>query len=49
MLADDAFSWLQENGELRQANGQRFRDMILSCGNTEDLEKQEGLHPSFGI
>ncbi|HET7117679.1 MAG TPA: peptidyl-dipeptidase Dcp [Hanamia sp.] len=37
MLADDAFSWFQENGGLTRANGQRFRDMILSRGNTEDL------------
>lgn len=39
MLADDAFSWFQENGGLTRANGQRFRDMILSRGNTEDLSK----------
>ncbi len=36
MLDDDAFSWFQENGGLTRANGQRFRDMILSKGNTED-------------
>jgi peptidyl-dipeptidase Dcp len=35
MLDDDAFSWFQENGGLTRANGQRFRDMILSKGNTE--------------
>jgi len=39
MLADDAFSWFQENGGLTPANGQRFREMILSRGNTEDLGK----------
>lgn len=39
MLADDAFSWFQENGGLSRPNGQRFRDMILSRGNTEDLGK----------
>ena len=39
MLSDDAFSWFQENGGLTRANGQRFRDMILSRGNTEDLSK----------
>lgn len=39
MLDDDAFSWFQENGGLSRANGQRFRDMILSRGNTEDLAK----------
>jgi len=39
MLENDAFSWFQENGGLSRANGQRFRDMILSKGNTEDLGK----------
>ena len=39
MLDDDAFAWFQENGGLTRANGQRFRDMILSRGNTEDLGK----------
>jgi peptidyl-dipeptidase Dcp len=36
MLDDDAFSWFMENGGLTRENGQRFRDMILSRGNTED-------------
>ncbi|HTB53549.1 MAG TPA: peptidyl-dipeptidase Dcp [Ferruginibacter sp.] len=36
MLAQDAFAWFDENGGLTRANGQRFRDMILSRGNTED-------------
>ncbi|MBB2144819.1 dipeptidyl carboxypeptidase II [Pedobacter sp. LMG 31464] len=39
MLENDAFSWFQENGGLTRANGQRFRDMILSKGNTEDYDK----------
>lgn len=39
MLENDAFSWFQENGGLNRANGQRFRDMVLSRGNTEDLGK----------
>ncbi|MEP6467520.1 MAG: M3 family metallopeptidase [Parafilimonas sp.] len=39
MLEEDAFSWFQENGGLTRANGQRFRDMILSKGNTEDYNK----------
>jgi len=39
MLENDAFSWFQENGGLTRTNGQRFRDMILSKGNTEDLGK----------
>jgi peptidyl-dipeptidase Dcp len=37
MLADDAFSWFTENGGLSRKNGQRFRDMVLSKGNTQDL------------
>lgn len=36
MLDHDAFEWFQENGGLTRANGQRFREMILSKGNTED-------------
>ncbi|HET6725818.1 MAG TPA: peptidyl-dipeptidase Dcp [Gammaproteobacteria bacterium] len=39
MLADDAFAWFEENGGLTPDNGQRFRDMVLSRGNTENLEK----------
>jgi peptidyl-dipeptidase Dcp len=39
MLDHDAFSWFQQNGGLNRSNGQRFRDMILSRGNTEDLGK----------
>jgi peptidyl-dipeptidase Dcp len=37
MLADDAYQWFVENGELTRANGDRFRQMVLSRGNTEDL------------
>ena len=36
MLDDDAFSWFEKNGGLTRANGQRFRDMILSKGHTMD-------------
>jgi peptidyl-dipeptidase Dcp len=36
MLDDDAFAWFTKNGGLTRANGQRFRDMILSKGHTED-------------
>lgn len=39
MLDNDAFAWFQENGGLTRANGQRFRDMILSRGNTMDYKK----------
>jgi peptidyl-dipeptidase Dcp len=37
MLNDDAFQWFDQNGGLSRANGDRFRRMILSRGNTEDL------------
>ena len=36
MLEEDAFAWFQEHGGLTRENGQRFRDLILSKGNTED-------------
>jgi len=39
MLADDAYAWFEEHGGLTRANGDRFRSMILSQGNTHDLEK----------
>jgi peptidyl-dipeptidase Dcp len=39
MLENDAYSWFQQNGGLTRANGQRFRDMILSRGNTESYGK----------
>jgi peptidyl-dipeptidase Dcp len=39
MLDDDAFQWFDDHGGLTRANGQRFRRMILSRGNTQDLEK----------
>jgi peptidyl-dipeptidase Dcp len=39
MLDDDAYQWFEENGGLTRANGDRFRNMILSRGYTEDLAK----------
>lgn len=39
MLENDAFAWFQENGGLTRKNGQRFRDMILSRGNTIEYGK----------
>jgi peptidyl-dipeptidase Dcp len=36
MLDHDAFAWFEKNGGLTRANGQRFRDLILSRGNTLD-------------
>lgn len=39
MLADDGYQWFVEHGGLNRENGQRFRDAILSRGNSSDLEK----------
>ena len=39
MLDDDAFNWFENNGGMTRENGQRFRDEILSIGNTKDLAK----------
>ena len=36
MLAEDSFHWFENHGGLTRANGQRFREMILSRGNTLD-------------
>ena len=52
MLDDDAFQWFEDHGGLTRANGDRFREMVLSRGNTEDLEKLyvawRGAKPSVG-
>ena len=52
MLDDDAFQWFLDHGGMTRANGDRFRQMILSRGNTEDLEKLYstwlGTQPSVG-
>jgi peptidyl-dipeptidase Dcp len=39
MLHHDAYNWFETNGGLTRENGQRFRDMVLSRGNTMNLEK----------
>ena len=39
MLDDDAYQWFEDHGGLTRANGDRFRRMVLSRGNTEDLAK----------
>lgn len=38
MLADDGYQWFVEQGGLTRENGQRFREAILSRGNSCDLE-----------
>ncbi len=51
MLADDAFVDFQEHGGLSRENGDRFRKMVLSRGNTEELAKMykgwRGQDPSI--
>ncbi len=39
VLSHDAYDYFTEHGGLTRGNGQRFRDMILSKGNTLELEK----------
>jgi peptidyl-dipeptidase Dcp len=36
MLDDDTFQWFMDHGGMTRANGQRFRDLILSRGHSED-------------
>ncbi|HEY4529859.1 MAG TPA: peptidyl-dipeptidase Dcp [Luteimonas sp.] len=37
VLDHDAFQWFRENGGLTRANGQVFREKILSIGHSQDL------------
>jgi len=39
MLDDDAYQWFEDHGGMTRANGDRFRHMVLSRGNTEDLQR----------
>jgi peptidyl-dipeptidase Dcp len=36
LIDDDAYYWFKEHGGMTRANGQRFREMILSRGGTQD-------------
>jgi peptidyl-dipeptidase Dcp len=51
MVEHDAYAWFEEHGGLTRANGDRFRKMVLSRGNTEDLAKMyaawAGREPSI--
>lgn len=51
MLADDAYQGFEEHGGLTRANGDRFRQMVLSRGNTQDLAEMyatwRGAPPSI--
>jgi len=46
MLDDDAYQWFLDHGGMTRTNGQRFRDMILSRGNSEDVAKL--FHAFYG-
>jgi peptidyl-dipeptidase Dcp len=37
VLDDDAYYWFKEHGGLTRANGQRFRELVLSKGGTQDV------------
>jgi peptidyl-dipeptidase Dcp len=38
VLRDDAYYWFKEHGGMTRENGQRFRDMVLSRGNSEETD-----------
>jgi peptidyl-dipeptidase Dcp len=52
MLDDAAYQWFEDHGGLTRANGDRFRTMVLSRGNTEDLDHMYstwlGAQPTVG-
>ncbi len=52
MLDDDAFAWFTAHGGMTRANGQRFRDLILSRGQTQDYSAMfrafYGKNPDIG-
>ena len=37
VLDNDAFAWFKENGGMTRANGQKFREMVLSRPGTQDI------------
>jgi peptidyl-dipeptidase Dcp len=37
LIDDDAYYWFKEHGGLTRENGQRFREMILSRGGSQDV------------
>jgi len=52
MLDDAAYQWFEDHGGLTRANGDRFRTMVLSRGNTQDLDQMYstwlGAQPTVG-
>lgn len=52
MLENDAFSWFTAHGGLTRANGDRYRDLILSRGHSQDYDVMfrnfYGAEPDIG-
>jgi peptidyl-dipeptidase Dcp len=50
VLSDDAYHWFTDHGGMTRENAQRFRDMVLSRGHTEEMAKMyrdfRGAEPS---
>jgi peptidyl-dipeptidase Dcp len=50
VLGHDAYQWFVEHGGMTRANGQKFREMVLSRGHTEEMAKMyrdfRGADPS---
>ena len=37
LIDDDAYYWFKEHGGMTRENGQRFREMVLSRGGSDDV------------
>ncbi|MGI4877020.1 MAG: M3 family metallopeptidase [Janthinobacterium lividum] len=52
MLENDAFAWFTAHGGLTRANGDRFRDLVLSRGHSQDYDVMfrnfYGAEPDIG-
>jgi peptidyl-dipeptidase Dcp len=52
MLDEDAYAWFTDHGGLTRVNGQRFRDLILSRGHSEEygvmFRRFYGKDPDIG-
>ncbi len=52
MLSHDAYDWFKDNGLLTRENGQKFREQVLSKGNTMDYAEMykafAGRDPKVG-
>ena len=38
MIQENVYEWFQAHGGMTRANGQRFRDLVLSRGHTQDYD-----------